>query len=116
MSKFNEATIDRLCDLLERGMNKKDAAAMAAIDESTLYRWERKNASFASRVEASLLRYKEKLIGVMNVAAVKDGRLALKILERRWPNDFGKHQKIEVFDSQKEYKRMMRRIRDLPAE
>ena len=35
---------------LKQGMYKKDAAVMAGVDESTLFRWIKEDASFASRV------------------------------------------------------------------
>jgi len=110
MAKYNKATMAALCEYLENGMNKKDAAAMVGIGETTLYRWMKENGSFGSRVEASVLTYKQKLIQTMNISAVDDGRLALEILARRWPGDFGKNIKVETFDPHEEYKRMMARI------
>lgn len=77
-----------ICTYLRGGMYKKDASVMAGIDESTLYRWIEADASFASRVEASILEYKQSLIQKLNVSAGKNGMLALKILELRWPKDW----------------------------
>ncbi len=89
MDKDQKNTIieDRICAYLKEGMYKKDAAVMAGVNESTLYRWIEANASFASQVEASILEYKHSLIQNINTQAKTDGRLALEILKRRFPKD-----------------------------
>lgn len=89
MDKDQRNTIieDAICAYLKEGMYKKDAAIMAGIDESTLYRWIEADASFASRVEASILEYKHSLVQNINTQAKIDGRLALELLKRRFPND-----------------------------
>ena len=102
MGKYNEATVNSICNYIEEGMPQKDGAVLSGIDESTFYRWMEKHASFASKVEASLLKYKEKLIKVVNVNSVKDGKLALEVLARRWPAEFSSKQTIEVINPQLE--------------
>lgn len=80
---------EMICKSLKEGLTKKDAAIMAGIDESTLYRWLNDDASFASQTEENLLEYKRSLIQSVNHSALKDGKFALKILERRWWNEWG---------------------------
>lgn len=77
---------NNIYEYLKQGMYKKDAAKMAGIDESTLYRWIDSDASFASRVEVSILEYKHSLLKIINSCAEKDGRLALEVLRRRFPD------------------------------
>jgi len=77
-----------ICNYLRGGMYKKDASVMAGVDESTLYRWIEADASFASRVEAGILEYKRSLIQTLTMSAGKNGNLALKILQIRWPKDW----------------------------
>jgi transposase-like protein len=86
---------------LEEGLLKKDAAALAGINESTFYRWVESDASFASQVQVSVLKYKRSLIQDINTSTKKDGRLALEILRRRWPNDG-----FEEDDTQRSTKRI----------
>lgn len=71
-------------------MSKKDSALMVGIDESTFYRWIYSDASFASRVEASILEYKHTLVNNVNTIAVNDDRLALEVLKRRFPKEWGR--------------------------
>lgn len=85
---------------LTDGMFKKDAALMVGIDESTFYRWMQSDASFASRVEASILEYKHTLIRNVNACAIKDGKLALEILKRRFPSDWNVKSNEEVDNSE----------------
>ncbi len=103
-----QTTRNEICEYLEQGMTKKDSAIMAGIDETTMYRWIRKNASFASRVQRSILKYKRNLILCLNIRAQKDGRTALAILKTRFPEEWNPSRKIEVNDPNKELKRVMR--------
>lgn len=75
-------------DYLKGGMSKKDSAVMSGISEATFYRWIDEDESFESLVEANILKYKQTLIQNINRAAEKDGRLALEVLTRRFPNEW----------------------------
>lgn len=79
---------DNICNLLKEGLFKKDAAIMAGISEATLYRWIEEDESFKSRVQASLIEYKRKLFNIVTKCSETDGRLALELLKRRFPNDW----------------------------
>ena len=85
---------NKIYDYLKEGMHKKDCASMVGIDESTFYRWIESDASFASRVEAGILEYKHSLVKNVNISAVKDGRLALEVLKRRFPKEWGENAEI----------------------
>lgn len=80
---------------LREGMCKKDSAIMAGISEATFYRWVSEDDSFDSRVEANILEYKHSLIKKVNIAADKDGRLALEVLSRRFPREWGQNNRID---------------------
>lgn len=79
---------ENICSYIKEGLFKKDSAVMAGISEATLYRWIEEDESFKSRVEASVLEYKHTLIKNMTTCAVKDGRLALEVLKRRFPKEW----------------------------
>lgn len=111
MAKYNEETINSICRFLEDGMPQKDAAILSGIDESTFYDWMNVHKpSFPSRVEASLSKYKEKLINIVNVNSIKDGKLALEVLARRWPEEFSSKHTIEVINPQLELDRIKKII------
>ncbi len=84
---------------LKEGLTKKDSAQIAGIDESTFYRWVNNDASFASRIEENILKYKHALIKSVNETAIKDGKFALKVLERRWGDEWGVRQQVEPVDT-----------------
>ena len=110
MAKYNDKTVDEICKYLEDGMPQKDAARLSGIDESTFYDWMKDKPSFPSRVEASLSKYKEKLVNIINVNSVKDGKLALEILARRFPEEFSSTQKVEMVNPQVELDRIKKLI------
>lgn len=73
---------------LKEGLFKKDAAVLAGISEATFYRWLDDDESFKSQVEANIAEYKLSLIKTVNTAAIKNGKLALEVLQKRWPKDW----------------------------
>lgn len=85
---INEVVCNNILESLRIGLNKKDSAVMAGIDESTFYRWIQSDASFASQVEANILVYKRSLIQNLNIHAKKSGIINLRILEKRWPQEW----------------------------
>lgn len=85
-----EKVKNKICEYLKQGMSKKDAAIMAGISEATFYRW-MVDESFESRAEASILEYKHTLVNNVTKCAEKDGRLALEVLKRRFPNEWGEN-------------------------
>ncbi|HSW88017.1 MAG TPA: hypothetical protein VLG12_02530 [Candidatus Saccharimonadales bacterium] len=99
-------------NFIKDGMLKKEAAKMAGIDESTFYRWMKSDASFASQVEANILEYKYSLIKIVNACAVKDGRIALEVLKRRFPEDAKHDEKREHEANTKEIADLLQKIYD----
>ena len=102
MVKYNEEIVKEICGHLEEGMPQKDAAILSGVSEATFYRWISEKKSFESLVEASLSRYKAKLIKIVNVNSIKDGKLALEVLARRWPGEFSSKHIVEVVNPQLE--------------
>lgn len=92
----NKDKKEKILEFLEQGTIKSDVGFLVGVDRSTVWRWEQEDATFATNIEASILKYKQKLINIVNVRSVDDGNLALKILARRWSDDFGEKQKIEI--------------------
>jgi len=80
---------ENICNYIREGMFKKDSAIMAGISEATFYRWIEEDESFESLVEASVMEYKRTLIKNITNCAEKDGRLALEVLKRRYPKEWG---------------------------
>ncbi len=85
----NDGIKARILEYLKDGVSKKDSAVLSGISEATLYRWVEEDDSFKSQIEASILEYKHTLVKNLVANAEKDGRLALEILSRRYPNEWG---------------------------
>lgn len=103
-------TQNLICTYLTQGMSKKDSAQLSGINESTFYRWIKSDASFASRVQISVLQYKRNLIKALNINSVKNGNVALEILRTRWPDEWNISKKVQVFNYDEEFERLMRII------
>lgn len=106
---------DSICDLIEEGMWQRDAAILSGIDEATLYRWMDADASFASRVEQSNLKYKQKLIKVVNVGSIQKPEIAVKILEKRWAKEWDPPKQVELVDPDKQLSQTLSRLMGNPT-
>lgn len=104
-----------ICDLIEEGMWQRDAAILAGIDEATLYRWIEKDASFASQVEKSNLKYKQKLIKVVNIGSIQKPEIAVKILEKRWAKEWDPPKQVELVDPDKQLSATLSRLMGNPV-
>lgn len=80
---------------LEEGSWFKDACLMAGISEETGHRWKRRDNSFDSQVELSILKYKRNLIKCVNIGALKDAKIALEVLRVRWGDEWNIPKKLE---------------------
>lgn len=96
MAKYNNKTVNNICKNLERGLSQKDSALLVGISEDTFYDWKLKKPEFSESVERAIVKYKQRLITQVNLYSIKDGRLALEVLSRKWPYEFGKIQTLEV--------------------
>jgi hypothetical protein len=97
---------ERIVAYLEQGLFFKDACLRAGINESTGHRYKQKDASFASRVEAGIAKYKEKLINCVNAGAIKNAWIALEVLKIRFPEQWNPVRRVQSFDPQEELKKI----------
>lgn len=93
-----------LLQAIEGGLSLKHAAMFAGICYETLNRWRKRGEIETAPAEfrqfCQALRRSEaialhKLVGYVVAAAPKDWRAATWMLERRYPDDFGRLDKIE---------------------
>lgn len=96
MAKYNPKTVKQICTFLEEGLSQKDASRLSGISESTLYEWISTKSELSESVELANLKYKQKLLTYANVYAMEDGKLALEILARKWPHEFGRKDTLPV--------------------
>lgn len=126
-SSLTEETIQLIERRILNLSSYRDAAIAAGIDETTFQRWMRRGRddfdlarpseynTFYQRVEVANGKVKAVLQGRVYAGSTRDPRLALKILERRWPDEWGL--KIKVQDATPAPKssprdRLMKRLAD----
>lgn len=96
MAKYNTKIVKTICSSIETGLSQKDSAVLSGINEDTFYTWKNEKPEFSESVERAIIKYKQKLITQVNSYSIKDGRLALEVLSRKWPHEFGKIQTLEA--------------------
>lgn len=99
--KFTEETVSTLLAAIRAGMPFHLAAAHAGIHESTFHEWQRGKfprgadktlkAEFSERLTRAKGYAALRLLAFIQDAAPQDWRAAAWMLERRYPEDFGKH-------------------------
>lgn len=111
--KFTDIPEGQLKDIknnLENGMLEVDVGEMVGISQATYFRWKKDMPEFAEFCRKAVLDYKRKLITAVNIGSLKDGKLALAILEKRWPQEWNTVKKIELVDPEKELERIRKLV------
>jgi len=87
----------RLLEALRVGSTFRLAAAYAGIDHATLYRWLEKDATLATRIkEAEGAAVVGWLAKIEKAASDGNWQAAAWKLERRYPEDFGRRERLDV--------------------
>ncbi|MBV9173618.1 MAG: hypothetical protein JOZ81_26440, partial [Chloroflexi bacterium] len=87
---------ERVLAAIGAGATRKAAASYAGVDESTLYRWLKRNASFASLLRAREDEVEVRACAEIQQAASADWRAAAWWLERRRPADYGRTDRVDL--------------------
>ena len=86
---------------LENGILEEDVGQLSGSSKSTYFRWKKEVKGFDEFCEKAILTYKKKLINAVNLGTIKDGKLALEMLERRWPDQWkGKTVNLNIFNKE----------------
>jgi len=100
---LNAALQERICGLLRGGCNIKTACNICGIGETTYHEWKNRGrsgeepyASFFSETSRARDTFKASLLKIIVKAADKDARHAEWLLERGWPNEFGRSEPREI--------------------
>lgn len=104
--KFTEETVNTLLAAIRAGMPFHLAAAHAGIGETTFHEWQRGKfprgadkqlkAEFPERLTRARGYAALRLVALIQDAAPKDWRAAAWMLERRYPEDFGRREAVEL--------------------
>src|SRR3990167_3935465 len=99
---------------LENGMTLKDAAIYCGISRATLLRWRHEDEAFEAKIKKAKITYKRSLIRCVNIRSIEDGRLALEMLARKWPDEYAEKRQVEfIIDPEKEIRRIIETIRGI---
>lgn len=95
---------DDIVALIRSGVSHEDAAAMVGISEATLYRWKEKGRvgdapvyiTFYEDVRRAEVEAKIRKIRVVENGALEDPKLALELLARKYPGEWGRKDRHEI--------------------
>lgn len=76
--------------LLESGLSIRGSALSCGLSESCVYRWRDTDPAFEELVQSAMAESEHRLVGLALEGAKKDGRIALMMLERRFPESWAK--------------------------
>ena len=96
-TKFNDATLDRLCAALADGMSIKSACVVAGIGVTTLADWRDEYPELDDRLAESREFARQKALQAIKAAGERDWRAHAEWLRLSFPADYrGNANKIEV--------------------
>jgi hypothetical protein len=95
-TKYNETTIERLCEALADGLPVKSACTIAGIGVSTLAEWREQHTGLEERMGEARERYREKALQTIKRAIdAHDWRAAVAALKLVFP-EYRESTKIDV--------------------
>src|SRR5437868_33069 len=94
----------RICDVLAKCNTIKTAAAVCRVSERSVHSWISKYPSFAAAVFRARGIAKTGLVAVIRKAAPDDWRAAAWILERSWPDEYARTERVEQIGEKTESK------------
>jgi hypothetical protein len=102
MAKFNEETINKILIAHENGLNQRDSAIFADIDESTLYRWIEKGKK-AKRGKYRKFyddfrkaQIKNKVYHLKKIQDDDSWQSSAWYLERKYKKEYGKYDMVDL--------------------
>jgi len=95
-NKYNPDTVEAILRNVAIGMPEGRAAQLAGISAGTLTEWKKKWGDMAEALARAAAVAQDELYGVVRQGMAKNPRLALEVLERRFPNEWAAHSKHQV--------------------
>jgi transposase len=86
----------RLLLAIRAGNTRRAAAAYVGVDERTVERWKQRFAGFADALSRAEAESEVALVAIVRQAATQDWRAAAHLLERRWPDTWGRRERVDV--------------------
>jgi hypothetical protein len=126
MSKYDEERIKPLLELIKKGVPLKHACAAVGITYSTFWNWRKTIEQFDLRVREAEVGMIESNVNAIRAAGMmpvrdKEGKVTgfkgdwranAFLIERRFPKEYGAHQKLEHEIGENTMERIMRAAAD----
>tara|TARA_R100000808_G_scaffold14671_1_gene34503 strand:+ start:2467 stop:3069 length:603 start_codon:yes stop_codon:yes gene_type:complete len=94
--KYNQQTVEAILRNVAIGMPESRAAQLAGISAGTLSEWKKKWEDMREALARASAVAQDELYGVVRQGMSKNPRLALEVLERRFPGEWAAHSKHQV--------------------
>jgi transposase len=103
-TKLTPKLRDAFCALIQQGVYVERACSLLGLDKNTVYSWIEEGAKEASGPRRDFLyaygaaqaAIEQKLSGVVLTAAETDAKVALEVLARKFPQQWGRRQLVVV--------------------
>ena len=95
-NKYTVRTVEAILRNVAIGLPESRAAQLAGIHRSTLSEWKRKWGDLSDALARAQAVAQDELYGVVRAGMAKNPRLALEVLERRFPSEWAAHSKHQV--------------------
>ena len=103
-TKLTPELQERICGIISKGNSITTACQSVGISETTFYQWKEKGENAPDSVYGEFLcalnkaesDAKQELLQYVKDAAPRNWQAAMTVLERRWPNEFGRRDRIEA--------------------
>lgn len=88
------AVMNALLRHIEDGLPQQDAARLAGLHPSTFFEWKSSIPAIAEAVKAAEAKLKQRMVAHVSRAAPTNWQAAMTLLERRFPEDFGRRDRV----------------------
>ena len=92
--KYTTVLAHQVCDLIAKGVPFNAAASGSGIHVSTIHRWRKERQDFAEMIDQAIGVSEARLI--TEISTNEDWRAKAWILERRFPENWSKRDKIDL--------------------
>ena len=95
-TKYSEECVQALEHALSMGATREIACRAAGICQESLTRWSRSKVGFVDRIQKAEARAAVRWLEVIDAAADEHWQAAAWKLERRYPAEYGRRQRVDL--------------------
>ena len=95
--------IEAFLEGLRNGYSITDAANLACFDRDNYYLWQKKDKEKWKLCEKAISEFKQKHIDNITTASLSNWTASAWLLERKFPDEFGKRENVKIVDKLEEW-------------